>query len=320
MPSPSHATRKTASHSEQGYVLLTLLLIVALMIIAAAAIVPSITFNIRRDREEEMIHRGVQYSRAIKAYYKKFGRYPTKIEDLENTNNLRFLRKRYKDPLTGQDFKLLHFGDVQLSLSGGIGGGTLNGATPAGQSAPFGSQPAQGAGASTGGGFLNSGSGSQSSFGANSNNSPAGAPGGSTDQTGDSDSTSTTSGQPSAQNPGDHPGVTGQDQLAGTTFGGGPIVGVASSSKKDTIREFNHKKKYNEWQFIYDPGTDRGGLITTPNQPAIQGFGQQATPNLNGQSGTPQPGTQNGPGGTLGGSTLGGSQGTTGGTSNPQQQ
>ena len=60
---------------------------------------PSITFDIKRDREEEMIHRGVQYSRAIRAYYKKFGRYPTKIEDLENTNNLRFLRKRYKDPM-----------------------------------------------------------------------------------------------------------------------------------------------------------------------------------------------------------------------------
>jgi len=50
-------------------------------------------------------------------------------------------------------------------------------------------------------------------------------------------------------------------------------VGVASVSKKSTIREFNKKKKYNEWQFVYDPTTDRGGLITTPNQPSLQGFG-----------------------------------------------
>ncbi len=99
--------------NEAGYVMLTLLFVMALMVIFAAAIVPSITFDIKRDREEEMIHRGVQYSRAIRAYYKKFGRYPTKIEDLENTNNLRFLRKRYKDPLTGKDFKLLHFGEVK---------------------------------------------------------------------------------------------------------------------------------------------------------------------------------------------------------------
>ena len=71
------------------------------------------------------------------------------------------------------------------------------------------------------------------------------------------------------------------------TFGGGPIVGVVSISKKDTIREFNHKKKYNEWQFIYDPATDRGGLIKTPNQPPLMGFGQQGMQNLNGQPVTP---------------------------------
>src|SRR6202162_135855 len=121
---------------QDGYALLTLLLVMALMMIFAGAIVPSITFDIKRDREEEMIHRGVQYSRAIRAYYKKFGRYPTKIEDLENTNNLRYLRKRYKDPMNCKnskcaDFKLLHFGEVQLSLSG-IGGGNIPGANAIG--------------------------------------------------------------------------------------------------------------------------------------------------------------------------------------------
>ncbi len=114
--------------------MLTLLLAMALLVIFAAAIVPSITFEIKRDREEEMIHRGVQYSRAIRAYYKKFGRYPTKVEDLENTSNNRFLRKRYKDPLNCkdskcQDFKLLHFGEVQMTLSA-LGGGSIPGATP----------------------------------------------------------------------------------------------------------------------------------------------------------------------------------------------
>src|SRR6202050_260303 len=115
--------------SERGYVLLTLLLMVSLMTIAFLAVVPTIKFEIRRDQEDEMIHRGVQYSRAVRAYYKKFGRYPTRIEDLESTNNMRFLRKRYKDPLTGQDFKLLHFGEVQLALSGALGGGGIQGAS-----------------------------------------------------------------------------------------------------------------------------------------------------------------------------------------------
>ena len=297
MLSPSHATRKAAPHRERGYILLTLLLAICLMTIFVAAILPSITFNIRRDREEEMIHRGVQYSRAIRAYYKKFGRYPTKLEDLENTSNMRFLRKRYKDPITGQDFKLLHFGDVKLTFSAGIGGAGINGATPPNGATPFGTPPdAQ----NPGSGFANSGNspggssfggssfgGGQSSFGQNSNPTPGNnsTPGAGTatgtDATTNSDGAPTTpNGTPQA--PGEHPGVTGQDQLGGTTFGGGPIVGVVSASKKDTIREFNHKKKYNEWQFIYDPATDRGGLLMTPNQPPLQGVGQ-ANPNLNGQ-------------------------------------
>src|SRR5205807_7079366 len=115
-----HATGNIGPSSrESGYILLTLLLVVALLIVAMGAIVPSIAFQIRRDREEELIHRGVQYSRAIRAYFKKFGRYPTRIEELENTNNMRFLRKRYKDPVTGKDFKPLHMTDVQVSLNPG---------------------------------------------------------------------------------------------------------------------------------------------------------------------------------------------------------
>src|SRR3954465_3500188 len=109
---------------EQGYVLLTLMLFVALLAIASLAWIQKVDFEIRRNREEELIHRGVQYSRAIRRYVKKFGRYPARIEDLESTNSLRFLRKRYKDPITGQDFKLLHLGEVQMTLGPGIAGAT----------------------------------------------------------------------------------------------------------------------------------------------------------------------------------------------------
>ena len=162
--------RQGKTRGEEGWVLLTLLLAMSLLIIFAAAIVPSITFDIQRDREEEMIHRGVQYSRAIRAYYKKFGRYPIKLEDLENTNNLRFLRKRYKDPLNCKDskcadFKLLHFGEVQLTLSG-ISGGSIPGATPVGTTGGFNS------GTTASGGFSQSSTfGGNSGFGSNSNSS-----------------------------------------------------------------------------------------------------------------------------------------------------
>ena len=55
--------------------------------------------QMKRDREEEMIHRGTEYARAIKKYYKKFGRYPANLEHWKTPTD-RFLRKRYKDPLT----------------------------------------------------------------------------------------------------------------------------------------------------------------------------------------------------------------------------
>src|SRR5438067_6656955 len=103
--------------SERGYILLILMLSVALLTIAALSWVEKVDFQIRRDREEELIHRGVQYSRAVRRYFKKFGRYPTRIEDLESANNYRSLRKRYKDPITGKDFKLLHMTDVQISFN-----------------------------------------------------------------------------------------------------------------------------------------------------------------------------------------------------------
>src|ERR1700741_3658738 len=136
-------TRRTHRNVEQGYVLLTMLLMIAVMGIMAATVVTSIKFDIRRAREEEMIHRGVQYSRAIRAYYKKFGRYPATIDDLETVNNMRFLRKRYKDPITGGDFRLLHFGEVKLVFGGGLAGATPAAAL-AQQNAAFGQNTASG--------------------------------------------------------------------------------------------------------------------------------------------------------------------------------
>ncbi len=45
-----------------------------------------------------------QYARAIGLYYTKFGKYPTKVEDLtKQTNGVRFLRQAYTDPMNNDD-------------------------------------------------------------------------------------------------------------------------------------------------------------------------------------------------------------------------
>jgi len=78
---------RRSSKSESGYILLAVLFMVVLILVALAVAAPRIATDIQRDREGELIHRGKQYTRAIKLYYKKFGRYPSSIDQLENTNN-----------------------------------------------------------------------------------------------------------------------------------------------------------------------------------------------------------------------------------------
>ncbi len=235
--------------------MLTLVLMVALVLIALTAELPKMVSQIRHDREEELIHRGAQYSRAIKKYYKKFGAYPVRVEQLEDTNHLRFLRKRYKDPMTGQDFRLLHFGDVQLSTKlpgmttgpgiapgSGITGSPFSGSP--GFNVPSPTQPSSGQPTnspvpdSQGSGFSTGSSGSSSSSSSPSSSS-------SSSSSASSSSSSLTGGK-------------------GQTFGGGPIIGVASTSEKQSFHVFNQKDHYKDWEFIYDPTADRGALITGP--------------------------------------------------------
>jgi type II secretory pathway pseudopilin PulG len=310
----SSRTISKSSHAERGYILITLILFVALLVIAAGVMAPIIAFQVKRDREEELIHRGVQYSRAMKHFVKKFGRYPTRIEELENTNQVRFLRRRYKDPITGKDFKILHMGDVQLAFGAGIAGGTpVNGLNPGAPGAAGGPGALGGAGntlaqlGGLGANGLNAG-------GLNSGGLNGGAVGGkgmpsqnSTQAAGEdtSEETPATGSSPSPDQSGtpgaglSPPGATGGSSNGpqGQVFGGGPMVGVASTSRDKSIRVFNKKDHYYQWQFIYDPNSDRGGLLTTPNQPALVGTGTSNAV----QTGAPgAPGAPGGFGGTSG--------------------
>ena len=224
---------------QRGYMLITLMLALALITIALLTVLPEIGQQIRRDREEEMRNRGTAYMRAIQHFYKKFGRYPSRIEELENTNNLRFIRKRYKDPInrdpaTGheKDFKLLHQTDISLN------NGPVLGPTPGPQ------QP----GAST-----------PPPAKVDPNNpSPDNPSSGNPPDTGGNPDSAESSSSNSIAKSGFSSGFNGP------VFGGGPILGVASTSKEKSIRVFYEKNHYKDWLFIYVPQADRGGLLTGP--------------------------------------------------------
>jgi type II secretory pathway pseudopilin PulG len=237
-----------------------LLLVVCVMTIAAAAIASTIAFEIKRDREEEFIHRAVQYSRAIRRYAKSTGRYPLDLQDLNGRNGVRYIRKLYKDPITGQDFRLLYTSDILNATS----------------KIPQNGQPVQG--------DVENGA-------ADPNQSPdtANAP-----SDGEQNSANT---QP--VNPGDQPPPQQVNTAPPSRFalpvastasngsGLGTIFGVASKSKEKTIREFEHKNHYNEWLFFYDQAHETGFLVNGPTRltlPIPNQLGQPAAGSSPGQS------------------------------------
>lgn len=264
---------------QRGYMMITLMLMLALITIGLLAALPEIKQQIVRDRENELRHRGTAYMRAIQSFYKKFGRYPTRVEELESTNNLRFLRKRYTDPVnidktTGKekDFKFLHQQDISLN-SGMVLGQTPGTNLQGGASSLLGGAAGQGGfggagafGGGQGGGFAAQPGGlqqpgNQNSAAGSSGNAGSGAP-----------SDSSSSGSSDANSSGSSPSGSSSNSinssnLGGQTFGGGPILGVASMSKDKSIHVFYTKNHYNDWLFIYLPMADRGGLLNGPVNP-----------------------------------------------------
>jgi len=100
---------RPARSQEEGFAMLVVFLLAALIAISLYRELPRVVLESQRDREEMLIDRGEQYKRAIQLYFRRMGRYPPDLDALENTNNMRFLRRRYKDPMTGQDeWRLIH--------------------------------------------------------------------------------------------------------------------------------------------------------------------------------------------------------------------
>ncbi len=113
-------TRRTprVSTGESGYAMLLVFLMAAMIAIALYREVPRFAFEQQRAKEQLLIERGEQYKRAIQLFVRKMSRYPATIEELENTNNIRFLRKRYVDPMTGKDkWRLVHINGGVLTDS-----------------------------------------------------------------------------------------------------------------------------------------------------------------------------------------------------------
>jgi type II secretory pathway pseudopilin PulG len=243
-----------AGVNERGYAMAALLVALSIMSIVAAAAMPAWRQMARREKEAELIFRGEQYARAIALFQRRAGP-GVNPSNLDLLIQQRFLRKKYKDPITGDDFELIGPGSaLSIPTAPTAGGSAVPGFGAARGAAP--AQPGRGTGAA-----------------------PAGRGG---------------AGQGAASG---GAGGRGSQPQFGSTFGapgrgGAPagIMGVASKSKEKSIRIYNGRNYYNEWQFVFipqqQPGVGPGGR----GAPGVVGPGGR------GQRGGPQRGMPQQPG------------------------
>lgn len=292
--------------ADAGYALLMALFIGALMIIAAAVAIPNLVTEDRRQKEALMIWRGRQYARAIGLFYRKTGRFPHDLEELEKgVGDVHFLRKAYKDPMNGEDgsWRLIYLGPGG-QLIGSLCWQTMAeyqaavmGMSPQGMGIPGGPGVAAPAGAAFGGAASGATSGDGASAGVIPAAPTCGAPpNAAARQTGSAQqlgafanpqgagastimqqSSTFSSSQPKAQ-------VIAEGQMVG-----GNLVGVASKVKQKSLKTYLGGKTYQQWEFIWNPLQGQANGAASPATTPANGQQPPASPNAPLPFGAPQP-------------------------------
>ncbi|HSS52278.1 MAG TPA: hypothetical protein VLX28_25325 [Thermoanaerobaculia bacterium] len=87
------------SGGEAGYNLVVLLIAITVMTAMLAATLPMVSQEIRRNKEEELVFRGLQYAEGIRLFQRRFQRLPTKLSELVEVKP-RCIRQLWKDPMS----------------------------------------------------------------------------------------------------------------------------------------------------------------------------------------------------------------------------
>lgn len=86
----------------RGYTLVALAMGLTVMAILIAAVLPLASMESQRDKEDELIFRGIQYAEGIRNFRRRYGRYPNTLKEMYEVRP-RTLRKLWKDPITNSD-------------------------------------------------------------------------------------------------------------------------------------------------------------------------------------------------------------------------
>ena len=186
------------------------------LLISLTVSLPDIITQGQRDKEEELLFRGDQYARAILLYHRQFNKYPQTVDDLvKKTNGYRFLRHRFRDPMTRSGkWRYIHANAAGVIFDSK----TL---TP-----PKPKKPLEGGDSSS------DESGTDSGNQGSGEENPSGA----------GRSRGGRSASPSGSQQGSE---TGDNDVKGAF-----IVGVASTSTRKSIRIWNNKDRYDLWEFL----------------------------------------------------------------------
>jgi type II secretory pathway pseudopilin PulG len=315
---PSRSDAVGGARADSGYALLFVMIAATVLLISLTVALPSIYQEGQREREQELIFRGRQYARAIADFHKKFQRYPTRVEELTKmTNGWRFLRKEFPDPMTPNGkWRFIHANaqgvllDSKVHPAPGSQGqpGAGQGAGGFGMSGPSGTGGSGFGQQGMGGGFGQQGTG-ESGFGQQGTGESGfgqqgmgGSGFGQQGMGGSGFGQQGMGGSGFGQSPGgsslssNSSGSTSSGQMSSGFFGAGNqgggtfIVGVASTSHKQSIRTLNNKTHYDEWEFI---GVDLGALGFAASIPGLP-QGASGQPSQGGQPSTfGQPSTGN---------------------------
>ena len=260
--------------SEAGYTLVMFVLVIAVMSIAMGVAVQTVSFQMQREREAELIFRGEQFIEAIRLYKIKYGRYPMQLKEIYEAKP-RVLRKKWKDPITdSENWGIVFLGQEggrpgqrgrQLAGPGAPGSAKDSGNRPIGTQTPLGSERQGGARNQPG----SRGAGGESESGID----------------------------PQTGLPRSSFGDVGADRMMG------PIVGVYSTSCDESIKIYEGHTTYCEWRFIFRERRQQRGARRPGRPPVGWHPGDELKP-----PGSDSGGAGTGTGGSSGGGPPGGSR------------
>lgn len=92
--------------ASQGYAMAALLVAMSVMAVLMGALLPQWTVLATREKEQELVFRGNQYARAIGLFQRKYAN--TAPPSIDVLVEQRFLRKKYKDPITNDEFQPIY--------------------------------------------------------------------------------------------------------------------------------------------------------------------------------------------------------------------